>query len=76
LIRLRLAGVTIFPVIAGLGESVVTLLRLWAWYRFLGLSFFFMERFLGNSWFVHIFIFADRGFIVKTARSLAESTAR
>ena len=65
LIRLRLAGVAIFPVIAGLRESFITLFRLWAWEGFLGLPLFFVECFLGKSWFVHIFLFADRGFIMK-----------
>ena len=50
---LHLACVTILPRIAGLRKSVITLLRLWTWGRFLGLSFQLVERFLGNRRFVH-----------------------
>jgi hypothetical protein len=50
---LHLARVTILPYIAGLRNSVVSLLRLWTWCRFLGFSRQSVERFLGNSKFVH-----------------------
>ena len=53
LIRLGLSDVAVFPVIAGLRKGIVTLGGLGSWHGFLGLSFLFVQCFLGNGWFIH-----------------------